>query len=105
MIPTYFPTMNWRRLIGFDSRVIAVLPSISSAMLVLDVQTASNSPQMRMVARPQSINILKSSPNEKNGRNVFITRVMRAIAINRENRGCRIASLVVARAMIPARVK
>ena len=105
MIPTYFPTMNWRRLIGFDNSVIAVLPSISSAMLVLDVQTAKSSPQMRMVAKPQSINILKSSPNEKNGRKVFITSVIRAIAINSEKSGWRTASLVVARAMMPARVR
>ncbi len=36
------PTMNWRRLIGFESRVIAVLPSISSATVELAVNSASN---------------------------------------------------------------
>src|SRR5580700_8668292 len=76
MMPTNFPSTNCRRLIGLESSVIAVLPSISSAMLVLDVQTASSSPQIRMVARPQSISILKSSPNEKNGKNVLVTRLM-----------------------------
>ena len=104
MIPTYFPTMNCRRLIGFDKRVIAVLPSISSAMLALAVQTANSNPQMRIVASPQSISILKSSPNEKNGKKVFMTSRMMAIAISRAKRGCRMASLVVARAIIPARV-
>ena len=103
-MPRYFPTMNCRRLIGFDNNVIAVLPSISSAMLVLDVQTAMSRLQIRMVARPQSLSILTSSPNVKKGRNVLITSMTSATTSIRMKTGCRIASLVVARAMMPARV-
>jgi hypothetical protein len=74
-------------------------------MLVLEVHTARSMPQTRIVARPQSISILKSSPNEKNGKNVFVTRMMIARPISRANNGWRIASLIVARAMMPALVK
>ena len=37
-IPRNLPTMNWRRLIGLESSVIAVLPSISSATVELAVK-------------------------------------------------------------------
>ena len=59
--------MNWRRLIGFESRVIAVLPSISSATVELAVRRASSRQANEIVVSPVSLYILMSSPNVKYG--------------------------------------
>ena len=50
-----------------DSRVIAVLPSISSATVELAVNRASSMHANEMVVRPVSLYILISSPNVKYG--------------------------------------
>ena len=57
--------MNWRRLIGFDSSVIAVFPSISSATVELAVSSASSRQANEIVVSPVSLYILMSSPNVK----------------------------------------
>ena len=57
--------MNWRRLIGFESSVIAVLPSISSATVELAVSSASSRQANEIVVSPVSLYILMSSPNVK----------------------------------------
>ena len=103
-MPMNLPSTNCRRVIGFESSVIAVLPSISLAMLVLAVQIASSSPLIKMVAKPQSLSILMSSPSEKNGRMLFTPSSKTPSTINRMKSGCRTASFVVARAMTPTRV-
>ena len=59
--------MNWRRLIGLDSSVIAVLPSISSATVELAVSSASSMQKNEIVVSPVSLYILMSSPNVKYG--------------------------------------
>ncbi len=66
-MPRYLPMMNCRRLIGLDSSVIAVLPSISSATVELDVSRASSRQTNEIVVRPVSLYILMSSPNVKYG--------------------------------------
>ena len=53
-MPTYFPSTNCRRLIGFESSVIAVLFSISSATLELAVQTAISNPEIKIVANEEN---------------------------------------------------
>ena len=57
--------MNCRRLIGFESSVIAVLPSISSATVELAVKRASSMQKNEIVVSPVSLYILMSSPNVK----------------------------------------
>ena len=57
--------MNWRRLIGFESSVIAVFPSISSATVELAVKSASSMQKNEIVVSPVSLYILMSSPNVK----------------------------------------
>ena len=57
--------MNCRRLIGFDSSVIAVFPSISSATVELAVNSASSMQKNEIVVRPVSLYILMSSPKVK----------------------------------------
>ena len=57
--------MNWRRLIGFESSVIAVFPSISSATVELAVKSASNMQKNEIVVSPVSLYIFMSSPNVK----------------------------------------
>ena len=59
------PMMNWRRLIGFESSVIAVFPSISSATVELAVSSASRRQTNEIVVSPVSLYILMSSPNVK----------------------------------------
>src|SRR5438270_10515773 len=92
--------MNWRRLIGFDSRVIAVLPSISSATVELDVNNASSMQKNEIVVSPVSLYILMSSPNVKYG--MKIVTISKAPAKNAitKKAGWRMASLAVARAMV-----
>src|SRR5262245_14296150 len=92
--------MNWRRLIGLDSRVIAVLPSISSATVELAVNSARSMQKNEMVVSPVSLYILMSSPKVKY--EMKIVTISRAPAKNAitKKAGWRIASLAVARAMV-----
>ncbi len=92
--------MNCRRLIGFDSRVIAVFPSISSATVELAVNSASSMQKNEIVVSPVSLYILMSSPNVKYGTQIVATSKAPAMAAITKNAGWRIASLAVARAMV-----
>ena len=62
-IPKNLPITNSRRLIGFDSSVRAVRPSISSATETLAVHTATKIERTMIVIRPESLYIFTSSPN------------------------------------------
>ena len=92
--------MNCRRLIGFDSSVIAVFPSISSATVELAVSRASNMQKNEMVVSPVSLYIFMSSPNVKYGTKIVTIRSARRRQAITKNAGWRIASLAVARAMV-----
>src|SRR3954451_18236491 len=92
--------MNWRRFMGFDRSVIAVLPSISSATVELAVKRASSMQKNEMVVRPVSLYILMSSPNVKYGTKIVATRSAEAKKAITKNAGCRIVSLAVATAMV-----
>src|SRR5580693_6002092 len=92
--------MNWRRLIGLESKVIAVLPSISSATVELAVSRASNMQKNEMVVRPVSLYIFMSSPNVKYGTKIVTIKSAPAKNAITKNAGCRIASLAVASAMV-----
>ena len=92
--------MNCRRLIGFDSSVIAVLPSISSATVELAVKSASSMQKNEIVVSPVSLYILMSSPNVKyETKIVTINKAPAKNAITKKA-GWRMASLAVARAMV-----
>src|SRR5947209_9058548 len=92
--------MNWRRLIGFESRVMAVLPSISSATVELDVSRARSRQTNWIVVSPVSLYILMSSPNVKYATKTEATSQKPARAARTKKAGWRIASLAVARAMV-----
>src|SRR5947209_10164529 len=92
--------MNWRRLIGFESRVMAVLPSISSATVELDVSRARMRQANEIVVSPVSLYILMSSPNVKYGTTMEPSNDAPAMNASTKNAGCRIASLAVALAMV-----
>ena len=62
-MPKNLPSTNWRRLIGFESSVSAVRPSISSATETLAVHTATRIASTMIVIRPESLYIFTSSPN------------------------------------------
>src|SRR5271166_3862175 len=92
--------MNCRRVIGFESSVIAVFPSISSATVELAVNNASNMQKNEIVVSPVSLYILMSSPNVKyDTKIVTIKRAPAKTAITKKA-GCRIVSLAVAIAMV-----
>src|SRR5438045_7434432 len=99
-MPRNLPMMNWRRLMGLDSKVIAVLPSISSATVELAVKSASSMQKNEMVVNPVSLYILISSPNVKY--EMKIVTINKAPAKNAitKKAGWRMASLAVARAMV-----
>src|ERR1700761_241360 len=92
--------MNCRRLIGLESSVIAVFPSISSATVELAVKRASNMQKNEIVVRPVSLYILMSSPKVKYDTQIVTSRRPPAKAAITKNAGCRIASLAVAKAMV-----
>ena len=92
--------MNWRRLIGLESRVIAVFPSISSATVELAVSRASRSETNEIVVRPVSLYILMSSPNVKYETKIDQKSQSAAMNIRTKKAGWRIASFAVARAMV-----
>ena len=92
--------MNCRRLIGFDSSVIAVFPSISSATVELAVNSASSMQKNEIVVRPVSLYILMSSPNVKYDTQIVTRSRPPAKAAMTKNAGWRIASLAVAKAMV-----
>ena len=92
--------MNCRRLIGFDSSVIAVFPSISSATVELAVKSASSMQKNEIVVSPVSLYIFMSSPNVKYGTKIVTIRSAPAKNAITKNAGWRIASLAVARAMV-----
>src|SRR5262245_65531719 len=94
------PTMNCRRLIGLESSVIAVLPSISSATVELAVNRARSMQKNEIVVSPVSLYILMSSPKVKY--EMKIVTINKAPAKNAitKNAGWRMASLAVARAMV-----
>src|SRR5271166_1865372 len=101
-MPRNLPMMNWRRLIGLDKRVIAVLPSISSATVELAVSSDNSMQANEIVVSPVSLYILMSSPNVKYGTKIVpIKRAPAKTAITKKA-GCRIVSLAVARAMVSA---
>ena len=89
--------MNWRRLIGFDSSVIAVLPSISSATVELAVSSASSMQKNEIVVSPVSLYILMSSPNVKYDTKIVTIKQAPAKNAITKNAGWRIASLAVAK--------
>ena len=99
-IPRNLPMMNWRRLIGFESSVIAVLPSISSATVELAVSRASNRQANEIVVSPVSLYILMSSPNVKYDTKIVQMSNSTGEKRHHENAGWRIASLAVANAMV-----
>ena len=92
--------MNWRRLIGFDSSVIAVFPSISSATVELAVSSASSRQANEIVVSPVSLYILMSSPNVKYDTKIEQISEEPAMNARTKKAGCRIASLAVARAIV-----
>ena len=92
--------MNWRRLIGFESSVIAVFPSISSATVELAVKSASSMQKNEIVVSPVSLYILMSSPNVKYDTKIVTIKSAPAKKAITKNAGWRIASLAVARAMV-----
>src|SRR5215213_8671580 len=63
MIPRNLPRTNSRRLIGFESNVSAVRPSISSATDTLAVHTATRNDRTMIVISAESLYIFTSSPN------------------------------------------
>src|SRR5215471_11803766 len=92
--------MNWRRLMGLDSKVMAVLPSISSATVELAVKSASSMQKNEIVVSPVSLYILMSSPNVKyETKIVTMSRAPAKNAITKKA-GWRMASLAVASAMV-----
>src|SRR5512135_477103 len=99
-IPRNLPTMNWRRLIGFDRSVIAVFPSISSATAELAVRSARIRQANEIVARPVSLYILMSSPNVKYDTKIVTISDEPARDASTKKAGCRIASLAVASATV-----
>src|SRR4051812_23656836 len=62
-IPRNLPSTNSRRLIGFESNVSAVRPSISSATETLAVQIATRNASSMIVISAESLYIFTSSPN------------------------------------------
>src|SRR3954447_12347814 len=92
--------MNCRRLIGFESSVIAVLPSISSATVELAVSNASSMQKNEIVVSPVSLYILMSSPNVKYEMKIVTINKAPAKNAMTKNAGWRMASLAVARAMV-----
>src|SRR3954451_15771340 len=92
--------MNWRRLIGFESRVIAVFPSISSATVELAVKSARSRPANEIVVSPVSLYILMSSPKVKYATKIEQISDDPAMKARTKNAGCRIASFAVAIAMV-----
>src|SRR3954453_14628500 len=92
--------MNWRRLIGLERSVIAVLPSIPSATVELAVKSASSMQKNEMVVNPVSLYILMSSPNVKY--EMKIVTINKAPAKNAfpKKAGWGMASLAVALAMV-----
>ena len=92
--------MNWRRLIGLDRRVIAVLPSISSATVELAVNSDSSMQANEIVVSPVSLYILMSSPNVKYGTKIVPIKSAPANTAITKKAGCRIVSLAVARAIV-----
>src|SRR5271165_1836393 len=92
--------MNWRRLIGLDKRVIAVLPSISSATVELAVSSDNSMQANEIVVSPVSLYILMSSPNVKYGTKIVPIKSAPAKTAITKKAGCRIVSLAVARAMV-----
>jgi hypothetical protein len=87
-------------LIGFDSNVIAVFPSISSATVELAVNNASNMQKNEIVVRPVSLYILMSSPNVKYETKIVTTKSAPAKKAITKKAGWRIASLAVAKAIV-----
>src|SRR4051794_14366010 len=94
------PRMNWRRLMGFDRSVIAVLPSISSATVELAVKRASSMQKNEIVVRPVSLYILMSSPNVKYETKIVTIKSAPAKKAMTKKAGCRIVSLAVASAIV-----
>src|SRR5215472_3775706 len=92
--------MNWRRLIGLESSVIAVLPSISSATVELAVSSARSRQANEIVVSPVSLYILMSSPNVKYDTKIEQISDDPAMNASTKKAGCRIASLAVANAMV-----
>src|SRR4051794_26700913 len=94
--------MNCRRLIGLESRVMAVFPSISSATVELAVSSARSRPAKEIVVRPVSLYILMSSPNVKYETKTEQIKDDPAMNVRTKNAGCLMASLAVAKAMVNA---
>src|SRR5689334_21741326 len=92
--------MNCLRLIGLDSTVTAVFPSISSATDELDVSRASSRATNEIVVSPVSLYILMSSLNVKYGRKIETTSQAEARNVRTKKAGWRIASFAVARAIV-----
>src|SRR5438309_4464690 len=92
--------MNWRRLIGLDRSVIAVLPSISSATVELEVNSARSRQANEIVVSPVSLYILMSSPKVKYDTKIEPISEEPAMNASTKKAGWRIASLAVANAMV-----
>src|SRR5262249_2776782 len=91
-----------RRLIGLESKVIAVLPSISSATVELAVRRARSMHANEIVVSPVSLYIFTSSPKVKYGTKIVVISSAPAHTAITKKAGWRIVSLAVASAIVSA---
>src|SRR4029079_8556821 len=102
-IPRYLPRINCRRLTGFDSKVSAVRPSISSATEVLAVHSAMMMASTLIVVMPDDLSIFTSSPNVLYGVKTNAMSATTPMAINMPNKGWATVSFAVEKAMTDVR--